>query len=121
MVDGVDADIRPDEDIVADGDGRFVEDRQVVVAHEVVADRNLLSEVAVERAVDADRLADVSEQLPDDRLPLLPPGRGQLVEAEHQLLGPQQRAADFGTDGVEPKPGFHFFEIAHDSFVSLLG
>ena len=117
VVDGVDADVRPDEDVVADGDGRFVEDRQVEIADEMVADRNLRSEIAVERAVDADRLADVSEQLPDDRLPLLPAARGQLVEPEHQLLGPQQRAADFRTDGVEPKPGFHFFEIAHDSLV----
>ena len=77
MVDGVDADVRPDEDVVADGDGRFVEDRQVEIADEMVADRNLRSEIAVERAVDADRLADVSEQLPDDRLPLLPAARGQ--------------------------------------------
>lgn len=79
VVDGVDADVRPDEDVVADGDGRFVEDRQVEIADEMVADRNLRSEIAVERAVDADRLADVSEQLPDDRLPLLPAARGSWL------------------------------------------
>ena len=81
--------------MVPDRHGGFVEDRQVEVADEMVADRDLLPEVAVERAVDGEIPADAPEQPADDRLALFAAARGQPVEFEYQFLGtPQGFAAE---------------------------
>lgn len=87
VVDGVKPHVGTDEDMVADRDGGFVEDREVEIAHEMVADRNLLAEIAMERAVQAHRLADVSEQPADDCFALFAAARRQPVQFEYQLLG----------------------------------
>lgn len=52
MRDREDADIRSDENAVADSDLSLVEDRQPVVGDQVVADSDVEPEVASKRAVD---------------------------------------------------------------------
>lgn len=105
---GVEPHVGTDEDVVPDRHGGFVEDRQVEVADEMVADRDLLPEVAVERAVDGEIPADAPEQPADDRLALFAAARGQPVEFEDQFLGTPQGFADLRADGVEPEAAFIF-------------
>ncbi len=69
MDDGAQAGVGTNENVVADAHFCFVQDGQVEVAHKVVAYVDVCAEVAVERAMDDGRLADMSEQCPDDLLP----------------------------------------------------
>ena len=95
VADGVEPHVGTDEDVVPDRHGGLVEDRQVEIADEMVADRDLLPEVAVERAVDGEIPADAPEQPADDRFALFAAARGQPVEFEDQFLGtPQGFAAE---------------------------
>lgn len=116
---GVDADVGADEDVVADGYGRLVEDRQVEIAREIVPDRNLRPEVAMERAVDAERAARAAEQLPDDRVALLFTAGRQAVEPEDQFFAALQCFPDLRLAGMEPQAGFHLFEIVHSRIVCV--
>ena len=118
VADGVEPHVGTDEDVVPDRHGGFVEDRQVEVADEMVADRDLLPEVAVERDVDGEIPADAPEQPADDRLALFAAARGQPVEFEDQFLGTPQGFADLRADGVEPEARLHFFKIVHRSVLN---
>ena len=113
VVYGVDSHVGADVDVAADRHGSLVEDREVEVPDEVVPHGDLRPEVAVERAVEAGRLAGVAEEFPDDRLALFAAGGRQLVEAEAEFLGAEQGGADFGRHGVEPAPRAHLFEVVH--------
>lgn len=63
--------------------------------------------------MDADRLADVSEQLPDDRLPLLPAARGSWLSRNTSSSVRSSAPPISGQMAWSQSPGFHFFEIAH--------
>ena len=114
MVDGVDTHVGADEDMVADGNGGFIEDREVEIAHEIVADRYLHAEIAMERAVEDAVPADASEKTADHGVAFLATARGQPVELETQFFGVAQCRADLGSDGVEPFSRTHSFKVVHD-------
>ena len=113
VVYGVDAYVGADQHAVADRYGRLVEDREVEVPDKAVADADLRSEIAVERAVERAPFAQVAEKLAQNRLTLLAAARRQLVEPEAELLGPVQLRADRRTDGMQPAAGLHSFEFVH--------
>ena len=113
VVHGVDTHVGADQHPVADRDGRFVEDREAEVPHEVVADGDALPEVAMERAVQTAVPADPAEKPFQNRFALLAPRGRQGVEREDQFLGPAQGFADGRTDGVEPESRPHLFEFVH--------
>lgn len=115
VVDGVDADVGADVDMVADCYGRFVEDREVEIAVEVVADGDLRTEVAIEGTVDAVGSTQTAQQFAQNGVALAL-GRGrQRVEPERHLFGPPQGGADLRRHGVEPCARGHFFKVVHRS------
>ena len=115
MVDGVDAAVWAYEYVVADGDDALVENREVVVAHECLADENVLAEVAVQRGVDGETLADASENLPYQPGPFLDKSRRSGIEAETQFLAPEHNLPCLGIKAIDPLPGMHVIYKFHKS------
>ena len=62
---------RSDEDIIAKGDLRLVEDDAIGIGKEVVADLYVIAIVAEERSHDGEALTGLSEELPESAEPLL--------------------------------------------------
>lgn len=111
--DGVEPAVGPDEDAVADLDGRLVEDRQAEVADEVLADGDLRAEVAVERAVDREMLAHAAEHFAEDCLAFGLARRGEGIQGEDPLLGRAEGCRDLRPDAVEPAARFHLVKVVH--------
>lgn len=113
VVDGKDTDIGPDVDVAADRHRRLVENREVEIPVEVVADGDLRAEVAVEGAVDAVGRAQAAQQLAQNRIALLLLRRRQRVEPKYHLFSPPQGGADLRRHGMEPCARGHFFKVVH--------
>ena len=80
--------VRADKDVVADGDGRAVQNNEVVVRVEAAADADVLAVVHVERRLDHRVLAADAEKLLQKRRALLPLVPAQLIVLHAQVFRP---------------------------------
>ena len=80
--------VRADKDVVADGDGRAVQNNEVVVRIEAAADADVLAVVHVERRLDHRVLAADAEQLLQKRRALRALVPAQLIVIHAQVFRP---------------------------------
>ena len=115
MAGGVDADVRPDETVVADVHARLVEDGEVEVGEEVLADVDVFAVVAAEGLVELKALAVAAENAVEYPVATRLLGGAERVELPQQLARGFQFLNQVGMSGVVTLPAHH---PAPDFFVA---
>ena len=110
---GVKAAVRRDHHIVAEGDGRGVENDKVVVGVKALADADIEAVVAVKMRLDPQSLARRAEQPTQQCDALIRRGGRQGVKGVALRLGGVARGAERGIGRVVERAGDHFFLFCH--------
>ncbi len=123
VLSGIESAIRTDEDVVAEGDGRAIENDGVVIGKEVVSEADIIAVIAPKRRHDEERFPRRGLQKPHDDIALaFDVGGGQLIESEAEIFGAEPISDEFAAIGIVQFAAEHFlfFGFCHDD-VALNG
>lgn len=123
---GIESANRTDEDVVAEGDGRAVENDGVVIGKEVVSDADIVAVIAPKRRHDEERFSRFGLQKPHDDIALaFDVGGRQLIESKAEIFGGEPISDEFAAIGIVQFAAEHFlfFGFCHDdvALIRIMG
>lgn len=113
---GVDADVRADEAVIADGDEGLVEDGEAEVGKEAFAHTDVLAVVAVEWLVDEGVFIGLSEYALQKGVAFLQQGGAHPVVLPAEVFHFVEFPDEFPVVGLIYEAGGHFFLFCHSAY-----